>query len=286
MKARLTIKHAAVLSYGRVAFAVLLSGLFLSSCHVAKRATASPPPAVKTKLPVAAEIFDSVRTHEFDFEWLTAKAQVDYTDKSGETNSFDVNIRMHRDSVIWISITPLLGIEAARVLINRDSMVLMDRVHKEWKVRSFEYLGDLLRTPIDFDMVQSVILGNYFSYQRNEKIRSYYEEEPYAILSTLNKRQVRRALEEKDPTRPVIQDFWIDGNYRIIKSRITDDKLDRWVEANYSNFISVGERLFPQNIVVTFFASTPVIMKISYSKVTNEEVVALPFTIPEKYQRK
>jgi hypothetical protein len=256
-----------------------------SSCRVSKKAEAAPPPA-KPKASLASEVFDSVMSHQFEFEWLTAKAQVDYTDKTGETSSFDVNIRMRRDSVIWISITPLLGIEAARVLINRDSLVLLDRVHKEWKVRSFEFLTDMLRTEVDFDMMQAVLLGNYFMYQRNEKIRSYYEEDPYAILSTLNKRQVRRAMEEKDPARPVIQDFWIDGNYRIVKSRITDDKLDRWVEATYSSFFPVNSRLFAQNMVVTFFASTPVIMKVSFSKVTAEESVTLPFTIPERYEKK
>lgn len=274
-----TLPRAAVLSV--LAFACLLA----TSCRVTKKAEAAPPP-VRPKGSLVNEVLDSVLSRQFDFEWLTAKAQVDYTDKTGETNSFDINLRVRRDSVIWISITPLLGIEAARVLINRDSMVLMDRVHKEWKVRSFDYLGELLRTPVDFDMVQAVLLGNFFQYQRNEKIRSYYEEEPYAILSTLNKRQVRRALEEKDPSRPVIQDFWIDGNYRIVKSRITDDKQDRWVEASYTGFTPVNDRLFPHNMVVTFFALTPVIMKITYSKVTSEEAVTLPFTIPDKYERK
>ncbi len=257
-----------------------------SACRSVRPVAAEVPVPVKTKGSLVADVFDSLLTRQFDYEWLTAKAQVDYTDKSGETNSFDINLRMRKDSVIWISITPLLGIEAARVLISRDSVVLLDRVHKEYTVRDYAFLGDMLRTPVNFDMIQAVVLGNYFTYQRNDKIRSYYEEEPYAILSTLNKRQARRAMEEKDPSTSVIQDFWIDGNYRIIKSKITDQKLDRWVEASYSNFTVVNNRLFPQNIVVTFFATTPVIMKVVYSKVMNESTLTMPFTIPEKYDRK
>ncbi|MEY4594227.1 MAG: hypothetical protein RIQ47_637 [Bacteroidota bacterium] len=284
MKRRLKSRH----SITRTILMLLGVGVWFlgNSCKVSKPAAATPPPAVTAKGTVVNEVFDSVLSRQFDFEWLSAKAQVDYTDKSGETNSFDINLRMRKDSAIWISITPLLGIEAARVLINRDSLVLMDRVHKEWKVRSYDYLGEMLRTPIDFEMIQSVVLGNYFSYQRNERIRSYYEEQPYAILSTLNKRQARRAMEEKDPSRTVIQDFWIDGNYRIVKSRITDEKLDRWVEASYSEFMAINDFLFPRNIVVTFFSGTPVIMKVSYSKVTNEESLTMPFTIPDKYDRK
>ena len=259
--------------------------LALPGCKSVKKATAVPPPSLTGKGKAVAEVLDSVMARQVDFRWIAAKAQVDYTDKSGETNSFDITLRIRKDSAIWISITPLLGIEAARVLINQDSIVLLDRVHKTYKVRRFDYLGEMLKTDVDFSMIQSVVMGNYFQYQKNDKIRSYYEEDPYSILSTLNKRQARRAMEEKDPSRPVIQDFWIDGNYRIIKSKITDEKLDRWMEARYSSFTSVNNYLFPNNIVVTFFSGSPVIMKVTYTKVTSEESLAMPFTIPEKYSR-
>ncbi|MFM8432704.1 MAG: DUF4292 domain-containing protein [Bacteroidota bacterium] len=255
------------------------------SCKTTRKVAAEPPP-VMAKGSVVNEVFDSVLSKQFDFSWLSAKAQVDYTDKSGETNSFDINLRIRKDSVIWISITPLLGIEAARVLIGPDSIVMLDRVHKEYRVLHYDYLEEMLRTGIDFAMIQSVVIGNYFNYDRSEKIRSYYEEDPYGILSTLNRRQAKRALEEKDPSRPVIQDFWIDGNYRIVRSKITDERLDRWVEARYSDFIKINDRLFPQGVVVTFFSGSPVIMKVTYSKVTEEPTLAIPFTIPEKYGRR
>lgn len=271
----------------RFAFYFLALILLSSSCRTTRPAApAAPVPPVKVKGEEVNAVFDSVINRQFDFTWLSAKAQVDYTDKSGETNSFDINLRLRKDSAIWISITPLLGIEAARVLINRDSVVLLDRVHKVWKVRDYGYLAEMLRTDVSFEMIQAVLIGNYFTYQKNEKIRSLYEEEPYSILSTLNKRQAKRAMEEKDPSTPEIQDFWIDGNYRIVKARVTDTRLDRWMEATYSNYTEINRSLFPQNIVVTFFASTPVIMKVSYTKVTPEEILTMPFTVPEKYERK
>jgi hypothetical protein len=92
-----------------------------------------------------------------------------------------------------------------------------------------------------------------FSIWRKEKLKSIYEEEPYIILSSLNKRQVRRASEEKDPTKPVIQDFWIDGNYRIAKSKITDDKLDRFVEATYKEFTDVKRFFVPKQSRAHYF---------------------------------
>jgi len=256
------------------------------SCKSSKKIVESPSALTKIKGEEVIQVFDSVLVHQFQFNNLTAKASVDYTDRTGDTKSFDINLRMKKDSAVWISITPLLGIEAARLMVTTDSVFMLDRVHKTVLKRDINYFGEMLRTNVNFDMLQSVIVGNYFQYLEKEKLKSIYEEEPYIILSSLNKRQVRRASEEKDPTKPVIQDFWIDGNYRIAKSKITDDKLDRFVEATYKEFTDVSGSLFPSNLVLTISGTTPTIMKINYSKVSQVDSLSLPFSVPEKYDLK
>ena len=271
-------------SYGRI-FLLSILLVFLFSCKTTRKIVATPPAPVKLKGEEVITVFDSVLSRQFNFEWLTAKATVDYTDKSGETNTFDVNLRVRKDSAIWISITPLLGIEAARVLINRDSLMILDRVHKKFSARDYNYLEELLKSDVNYDMIQAVIVGNYFPYLKNEKLKSMYEDEPYIILSTLNKRQAKRVQEEKDPSKPIIQDFWIDGNYRIAKSRITDDKKDRWIEANYKNFMDVNSELFPGNLIVTISSASPIIIKLEYTKVTANEEFTMPFSVPEKYEK-
>jgi hypothetical protein len=265
---------------------VIIVSLFTLSCRTTKKIVDTPAASLKLKGEEVIQIFDSVMAKEFNFDYLSAKAEVSYTDKSGETNSFDINLRMRRDSAIWISITPLLGIEVARVLINKDSIIVLDRLHKTFLKRDYQYFEDLWNANVNYDLIQAVIVGNYFQYLEKEKLRSIYEEEPYIILSTLNKRQARRAAEEKDPNKPLVQDFWINGNFRIAKSRITDQKKDRWLEATYSNFTEVNGYLFPNNIVVTIASATPTIIRVEYNKAVNEETLQMPFSVPEKYQAK
>jgi hypothetical protein len=264
---------------------LLIGSVFLFSCKATRKVATTPVP-VKLKGSEVIEVFDSVLSKEFHFDWMSGKASVDFTDKTGETNSFDVNMRMRKDSAIWLSITPLLGIEAARALITRDSLKIMDRVHHTYLVRDYSYLEDMLKTHINFEMIQAVLLGNYFPYLKNEKLRSLYEEEPYYILSTLTKHQAKRASEDKDPDKPLVQDFWIDGNYRIAKSRITDQKLDRSMEASYKNFSDFSGQLLPQNIVVTISSSSPIIIKVEYTKINTGEELTMPFSVPDKYERK
>ncbi len=263
----------------------------LTACHTTKKVSEVPLP-VKLKGENVIQLFDSVLTHQFNYTSLTAKANVQYLPAQSEAQSFDATLRLLKDSAIWLSVTPLLGIEVARVLITRDSLRILDRFHKTYMVRDYTFLEDLLKTKINFEIIQAVIVGNYFPYLKNEKLRSVYEDSTFLILSTLTKHQAKRVMEDKDVNKPIVQDFWIDGNYKIRKSLITDDKLDRTLQADYTNFMNLNEanaaqppKLFPRNIEVSVVASPPLKIKVIYEKVT-EEPTTLPFTVPEKYERK
>lgn len=272
-------------SYRLAMLSFIIVVLFSYGCRVQKKIVETPNASTKLKGNEIIQVFDSVMIHQFKFNYLNAKANVDFTDRTGDTKTFDINLRVHRDSLIWVSITPLLGIEAARLLITKDSVFVLDRVHKTISRKGLIYFEESLKTNVNYEMVQAVIVGNYFQYQKNEKLKSLYEEDPFVILSSMNKRQLRRAAEEKDPSRPVVQDFWIDGNYRIAKSKITDDKRDRWVEATYKNFTDVEGSLFPNGLVVTISGSTPTIIKLEYNKVVTADSLAMPFSIPDKYEK-
>ena len=259
--------------------------LVFASCHPTKKIVETPHP-VKVKGNNVIELFDSVLANQFSFEWLTAKAEVEYTDREDKPESFDVNIRIKKDSVIWISVTPLLGIEPVRVLITPDSMKILNRLRKTYMARDLSFLDNILKSHINFEIMQAVLVGNYFPYQKNEKLKSMYDDSTYVILSTLNKRQTKRISEEKDPTKPIIQDFWIDDHYKINRSKITDDRLNRTLEAAYNEFIEVDQQRFPHTILVDVKAQSPLRIKVKYNKVIAGEIQTTPFSVPEKYELK
>jgi hypothetical protein len=272
-------------NFSRGLFFAILFAFFFLSCRTTKKVTEAPLP-VKLKGDNVIEVFDSLMAHQFDFEWLGAKAEVEYMDKDSDAVSFDINLRIRKDSAIWISITPLLGIEVARVLVTPDSLTIIDRLNKVYQVRDFSFLEEMLKTKINFEIMQAVIVGNYFPYQKNEKLKSVYEDSTFLILSTLSKRKAKRVMEDKDPNKPIVQDFWIDSNYKINRAKITDDKLERTLEANYADYFEVNKKLFPQQIRVNVTASSPLKINVRYGKVTTDEVLTMPFTIPEKYEQR
>src|ERR1035438_3224323 len=154
--------------------------LFVSSCITHEKITKT----IILEEQTPAFLIQKLHENEFHFEWLNAKANVDVI-RNKESFNFSVSIRMRKDSAIWVTISPALGIEAIRVLITKDSVKLMDKVNKKYWINDFKYLNQLFHVPVTFDMIQSVIIGNYFSYQDETKPRSSYIDNQYYLLSNL-----------------------------------------------------------------------------------------------------
>ena len=159
----------------------------------------------------AETLLKNITDSAFYGNWINAKASVE-SEIDGEKNNFNINLRICRDSAIWVSVSPLLGIEVVRVLLTKDSVRFIDRINKQYKISGYKLINDLLHAGnLDFEIIQGILTGSLFAYKKN-KFNSVYLEDQTYILSTLSKRKLKRSLEEKDPNTPVIQDFNVDDS--------------------------------------------------------------------------
>jgi hypothetical protein len=108
---------------------------------------------------VNKQLGDSFKVQETKFVYLTSRAKILYKDNNQEVSSA-VDIRIKKDSVIWLSIKPMLGIEAMRVVITKDSVLVLDRMNKSMTLLSMKGLGEKISFPLDFKMIESLIVGN------------------------------------------------------------------------------------------------------------------------------
>ncbi len=232
------------------------------------------------------ELLSKIDSASFKPEWVTAKASVT-TIQDGSETSFNISMRSKRDSVIWVSISPLLGIEVARVMVTPDSVRLLDRIHGQYQATSFESVNKLLQMKVNFEIVQAILFGNFFAYKKNEnRFNSVYIEDKYYILSSLNKKNLRRALEEKDPNKQVIQDVYVDENsFRIDKLSVEDQKINKMLTTDYDDFRVTSGGLFPFKSVTKIIAEKNFEIHIEYGKVTVSEPQEFPFNVPSNYER-
>ncbi|MCV9388013.1 DUF4292 domain-containing protein [Reichenbachiella ulvae] len=96
--------------------------------------------------------------NDLKYETLSIKSRMRY--KGDENLRFTANIRMKKDSAVWFSLSPGFGIEAARGLVDTDSIVVIDKIHKEYSVRNLEQLFKGFNFHFEIGMIESIIIGN------------------------------------------------------------------------------------------------------------------------------
>lgn len=96
-------------------------------------------------------------------EWkaVTAKMQLTLT-RSAEDIQVSGSLKMKRDEVIVLSISPVLGIEVARVEITPQDILVIDRIHKRYVRVPFSEIREKIHADLDYHAFQSLFLNEIF----------------------------------------------------------------------------------------------------------------------------
>jgi hypothetical protein len=171
---------------------------------------------------------DNYQVNEVDFSYLTAKGKLFFKNESQEISSA-VDIRIRKDSAIWLSLRPVLGIEAARILITTDSVYIADKLNKKNMAYNFSELSQLANFPVSFSMLQAAIIGNM----------------PFVIkdAKAIAEGNYFRLLQKEDN---LLADHFVSRqNLKLARLLLSDQETDNRMEIAYDNFGNVGDMLFP-----------------------------------------
>lgn len=122
-----------------VLFALLLTA---SSCASRKKTVAPAPPQ--------------------SFEWLTANLSIQAEGNGMTYNDLSGQLRMRKDSIVWVSVTATMGVEVLRAKISNDSIWILNRLEKTYLAEHVDSLdqqiGPLFGLRLPF--AQFVLLDN------------------------------------------------------------------------------------------------------------------------------
>lgn len=226
-----------------------------------------------------------LKEHELKFQQFSAKFNVTYqVDRKKTTVSG--NLRIDYDSIIWISITPALGIEAVRFMLTPDSIKFINRLSNTYFLKDFVYINQLLNKTLDYDMAQAFLIGNDFSLYESNSFKASIENQQYK-LNTVDRRKLRRYVRrsEDDISIP-IQSIWLDPeNFKVSKVLLKEAERDsRKFVASYGEFEAVDRKLIPTDL--DFKVETDknkIRIHIIYSKIQIDQEQTYPFRIPDSY---
>jgi len=91
-------------------------------------------------------------------KYLQFRVKVNYEDPYQKT-SFKVTFRIKQNKHIWFSITSTLGIEAARGMITKEGIHLMNHITKTYYHYDYPALTRTIYLTLNYELIQAILLG-------------------------------------------------------------------------------------------------------------------------------
>ena len=215
---------------------------------------------------------------EIDFSYLIAKSKVSFKSPEQDIDNASISIRVRKDSLIWVSVSKL-GIEAVRGLITRDSITIVDKIHREYSVYDFPTLSRQFNFNLSFELLQALIVGNLpLPKQPAQKIKN---ERDYLLL-------------RQSEGKVLVENYIGEEDRKLKKLMVTEQPTKNTLRLDYEDFTTLNSFLFPYTSLITLdyqsksdgqFYQT--LLRIKHSKVELvDKNPGFPFTIPASYQRR
>jgi hypothetical protein len=276
------IVNCSIIAGRPAVFVLLILILFTAiSCKTARKTIKSP-----LKEYGADFLFAKLKENELKFEWFSAKFNLDLIIDKKKT-SVTGQVRMKKDSAIWITLSPALGIEMARLLITNDSVKFINRINKTYFAGDYTKVNVFLDANIDYDVFQTLLLGNDLTYYEDGKFRASYDSKEYHLVTAGRQKLKKYVKTRDDEERIYIQNIFLDPEtFKITQMKIKElRKENKKLDAFYSDFQKVSEQLFPFRILYNLLADKPIQVDLNYSKIAIDQTQEFPFKISGKYAR-
>ena len=230
-------------------------------------------PTASDSAKLVQDVFGNMEKKHIDFNTFSAKVKMDYKDSKDRNYDFNAFIRIRKDSIIWVSVIAALGIEAFRVLITPDSVMIQDKLNKTIQYQTVAYLQEITQLPFDFSTLQDLIIGNPV-YVTGE-VKTYKDDGNLVTMTMLGTLFKHLMSFEK-------------GQYNLMFSKLDDVDITRSRSANlaYDKYESNGKWQFAMVRRVTVAEKTRVDVDMEFKQVEFDKQQNYPFNIPRGYKLK
>lgn len=212
-----------------------------------------------------------------EFDFYAAKSKIYFEDLAQEIKA-NADIRLKKDSVIWVSMRSGTGIEGVRALITKDSIQVINRLEKEYYSYSFEDLSKKFKFEFDFDMMQSIVVGNIpLNTKTKNKVRR--DKDHFIVNGSISKPRANLTM---------YVDRYVN---KVDRVDIIDRKNQNDMRIEYDDFKQVSEQEVPHKATLKLNYTDEKGSLISTLEVTSsrislpEKPLKFSFKIPEKYKK-
>ena len=202
---------------------------------------------------------------KIEFTTMSAKAKMHY-EGGDKSLDFVANIRMHKDSIIWVSVTVAGIVQVARAIITPDSFKAVLYTEKEAYEGPISLAHKILPEGINFYSLQNLLIGNPIL--RNQEAISATQDSENWIIRFVEKNYIEQVQYKRSDSSlysnqllmqgsgnqsltHLLSNFGLVNNLNIATDRklsIVTDTSTMLVDMNYSNITINSELTYPFSI--------------------------------------
>lgn len=213
-------------------------------------------------------------TKEHEYKTFKGKAKMHY-EGLGMSQDFTANIRMAKDSVIWVHISAGMGlVSVARIYITPDSVLMVNYLEKQVTKMGINDINKLLPAPMEYSYMENLIVGEVldkggFPVRATRVLESMLlEVENESMLQTAT-----YSMHDSTMTRLAMQ---TKGNSDGIDGSIS-----------YYDYSEVSGIMFPAKRDVDIqSAGRKYYLQMNFVSAEFDTEVSFPFSIPDSYTLK
>jgi Domain of unknown function (DUF4292) len=215
--------------------------------------------------------YTKIIANQFNYNTFSAKIEVDYIDPDGKKYNVNAHVRMSKDSMIWISVTAILGIEGLRALITKDSIKILDKQNKTYKARDISYLEDITALPLTLRSLQDLFIGNPIFFDNN--IIGYSRAQGNISLKSAG--EIIKGLFTFNEDSKRLQSCKLDD---------ADELQNRSCLISYDKYEDKKGKLFSEKREISITEKSTMVLKLDYKQYEFNETLSFPFSIPKGYK--
>jgi len=248
----------------------ICSFLLIVSCKVRRQLITKPLLVDTTSKALSIKLskLDAIRAGQTNFDTFSGRAHAQLN-INGNSNDVTLNIRVKKDVKIWVSITAIAGIEAARALITPDSIIVINRLQGVYLKKPFTYVNTLAGMHISYKTLESLIVGNAIPELINENATLQANADTTTLTGALD------SLDYKLVVGP---------GMRVVQTNLNNQDAGQSLQVINSILIPTGNRVIPSQIdIKSIVKDKKIQVTLHYIKTEFDQPLEFPFNIPARY---
>ncbi len=254
-------------------FLIIFISVFFS-CNIFKKNITKNE---KSENPEISTLIKNVQSEELRFQTFSAGFYGTYSDNKQKLPLKGI-IKIKKDSFIWITIRPFMGIELARILLTNDSIKYIDKINNNYFEENYSYIKKKYGFSFNYKLLENCLTNKMFTYPITEKIENYLFSENDS--SFLLQNEFTEHSIKYNHLLTIDRDFYLKKNKLALKDN------SNFAEFNYSEFKQLKSKMVPYKIIINFKnTKTTGHAELNFKNIITDNTISAKFVIPKHYKR-